>query len=173
MYWSRIIRPAYLLMILWAVAAAVFTWLNLESLPDRIISGRGPGGLRYAPKEVLWFFPGLVLFLLGLGLFTEYLRRVSPGMVNLHGRARPGLERERNDLNRAMVAVFISWTGLVAGAGVVRLWLINTDQATPAAVFGWNGILQFVPLALFFVVYLILDRRYLIPKAGRADGPDA
>jgi hypothetical protein len=35
------------------------------------------------------------------------------------------MERARSDLNRAVVAVSVSWAGLCAGSGVVRLWLMD------------------------------------------------
>lgn len=154
-------------MLVWVAGAATFIWFNLGALPDRIISGTGPGGLRYAPKEALWFFPALILVLCGLGWLTEYLRRVSPATSSQAQRTKPGMTAERTDLQRATVAVFLSWVGLSFAGSVYFLWLLNMGHVEPGAVFGWRRqLLNYGPLAIIFAASLIMDRRYALPRGA-------
>ncbi len=159
--WARISSWAYLLMFIWSGVAAVMAWFYIGDLPDRIVSGSGPGGLRYAQKEAVWLYPFIVLGFMVVGLFTHYLRRVAPEMVNLSGRTKAGMDSERSDLQGAMIAVALLAVGFVAGLGPYRLWLINTGQVAPQAVFGLPTFVGFVvPMVLIFGSYLVIDRRY-------------
>lgn len=148
-------------MLVLAIAVCIFIPLNIGSLPDRIISGTGPGGLRYAPKEILWLYPSLIILFMLLGLFTNYLSRVAPDIVNLRGVTKPGLKKQRTELQGAMIAICLLVGALNIGFGPYRLWIINTAQATAQSVFGWPTFVGLaVPISIVFIGYLQIDRRY-------------